>query len=155
MQLILDLHNSCSWRIRHAWVSSIITWFIMDDYFHLHLMLGGLWQSTNLKHYIPWNTGVETQEAAEDTDPHKHLTPQWAVTRQQAEVTRACCSSWCWELLKLRNVALLVCNWPQVKKPFPSAMEKVPKIWYSGCKNDRWRAECQLSSGHWNFIKRS
>lgn len=100
---------------------------------------------------FPWPQ-AGSQEAAEDTDPHKHLTLHWAVIRQ-AEVTRSCSSSWYWELLKLRNVALLVCNWPQVKKSLPCAMEKA-----TGCdlvaakmSGEERDASSHLSSGTWEL----
>lgn len=58
-------------------------------------------------------------------------------------------SSCYWELLKLRNVALLVCNWPRVKKSLPCAMEKATRCDLVAAKmtGEEQDASSPLSSG--------
>lgn len=95
---------------------------------------------------FPWPQ-AGSQEAAEDTDPHKHLTLHWAVIRGDEKLLQQLllgvvkvkkCGTACLQLALSDEISCLCYG-------------KGCKIWFGGCKKDRWRAGCQLSSELWNM----
>lgn len=96
---------------------------------------------------FPWPQAGR-QEAAEDTDPHKHTPLSCYKTGRGDEkllqqlilgaVKVKKCGTACLQLASSEEISSLCYG-------------KGYKMWFGGCKNVRWRAGCQLSSELWNM----